>query len=106
MTAIVVAGVPIGDQEYVRVHLAKTASATKSKIETISSKLRAESVQALHVLNIFCLQPIFTYWTQHVYPSDVVEPNRRYPRAEAPAWNSTGVRWGEGSARWMASRRK
>ena len=82
---IVVAGVPIGDQEYVRVHLAKTASATKSKIETISSKLRAESVQALHVLNIFCLQPIFTYWTQHVYPSDVVEPNRRYPRAEAPA---------------------
>ena len=45
----------------------------------------AESVQALHVLNIFCLQPIFTYWTQHVYPSDVVEPNRRYPRAEAPA---------------------
>ena len=36
---IVVAGVPIGDQEYVRVHLAKTASATKSKIESISLKL-------------------------------------------------------------------
>ena len=82
---IVVAGVPIGDQEYVRVHLAKTASATKSKIESISLKLRAESVQALHVLNIFCLQPIFTYWTQHVYPSDIVERNRRYPRAESPA---------------------
>ena len=31
------------------------------------------------------MQPIFTYWTQHVYPSDIVERNRRYPRAESPA---------------------
>ena len=67
---IVVAGVPIGDREYVRVQLAGTALATKSKIEKIQLMLRPESIHALHVLNIFCLQPIFTYWTQHVYPSD------------------------------------
>ena len=76
---IVVAGVPIGDREYVRVQLAGTALATKSKIEKIQLMLRPESIHALHVLNIFCLQPIFTYWTQHVYPSDIVERNRRYP---------------------------
>ena len=52
---IVVAGVPIGDREYVRVQLAGTALATKSKIETIQLKLRPESIHALHVLDIFCL---------------------------------------------------
>ena len=84
---IVVAGVPIGAREYVRVQLAGTALATKSKIEKIQLMLRPESIHALHVLNIFCLQPIFTYWTQHVYPSDTagLGAPSRFAVDESPA---------------------
>src|SRR5256885_11290189 len=30
-------------------------------------------------------------------------PAKRSPRGEVPAWNSTGVRWGEGALMWMRS---
>ena len=32
-------------------------------------------------------------------------PAKARPAGEVPAWYSTGVRWGEGSLRWMASSR-
>ena len=67
---IVVAGVPIGDREYVRVQLAGTALATKSKIEKIQLMLRPESIHALHVLNIFCLQPIIIKFAANLHVLD------------------------------------
>ena len=60
----------IGPAEYVRVQLAGTALATKSKIETIQLKLRPESIHALHVLNICCLQPIIIKFAANLHVLD------------------------------------
>ena len=68
----VVAGVPIGDAEFVRVHLEGTVTAALSKCSNISTMLRDDCTHSLHTLNIRCLQPILCYWTQHVYPSDML----------------------------------
>ena len=69
---LVVAGVPIGDTEFVRVHLASTVSEATSKCKNITSLLRSECRHTLNVLNLRCLQPVLSYWLQHVYPSDML----------------------------------
>ncbi|MEC7001645.1 MAG: hypothetical protein VXX04_07390, partial [Actinomycetota bacterium] len=70
----IVGGVPIGDSEFVRVHLAETVSDAVSKSRNISLMLQSDCLHTLHTLNIRCLQPILSYWTQHCYPVDVLQP--------------------------------
>ena len=78
----VVAGVPIGTDEFVRVHLNTVVSGAASKSSDISDMLTSECPHTLHTLNIRCLQPILSYWTQHCYPSQVVA---QHDDEESPA---------------------
>ena len=55
-----------------RVHLEGTVNAALSKCSNITTMLRDDCIHSLHTLNIRCLQPILCYWTQHVYPTDMV----------------------------------
>ena len=66
----IVGGVPIGDAEFVRVHLAETVSDAVSKSRNISLMLQSDCLHTLHTLNIRCLQPILSYWTQHCSLAD------------------------------------
>ena len=68
----VVAGVPVGDQGFVRTHLMMTVGAAASKTRNITSMLSPECHHSLHTLNVRCLQPILSYWAQHVYSRHVV----------------------------------
>ena len=80
-TGCVVAGVPIGDRDFVRVHLEETVTDAVSKTENITSMLSDHCLHALHTLNMRCLQPILCYWTQHCAPRDVELPARRMDSA-------------------------
>ena len=67
-----VAGVPIGDDEFVRVHVDATVSSAEGKCKLVTAMLDGDCAHTLHTLNIRCLQPVLTYWTMHVYPSDML----------------------------------
>jgi len=73
---IPIAGVPVGNEEYIAAYLGRKANQMLSKIETVVTKLRDLHTQSLYTTTLYCLNPMFQYWTQHCYPEDVANHAR------------------------------
>ena len=73
---IPIAGVPVGDAAYINAFLGHRSNRMLSKIETVVTKLRDLHVQSLYTATMYCLAPMFQYWTQHCYPADVMHHAR------------------------------
>ena len=63
-----VGGAPVREEAFVNAFLELKAAMTVSKINTVSTKLRDLHLQSLHSATLYCLVPMFQYWTQHCYP--------------------------------------
>ena len=78
---IPIAGVPVGDEDYVAAYLGHKANQTVSKIETVVTKLRDLHVQSLYSATLHCLNPMLQYWTQHNYPEQITARARTVDHA-------------------------
>ena len=73
---VMIGGVPVGDDAYVRGILGKKAQVTVSKTDKTCDMRRDAHLPALWTSLQYALQPRFHHWVQHCYPSDALAPAR------------------------------
>ena len=68
---IMVAGVPVGDEQFIHSKLDNKVRKALSKIDTLCTKLRDAHLQSMFCALRVGLAPMMDHWIQHCYPDDV-----------------------------------
>jgi len=69
---ILVGGVPVGDDSFLRIHLHSIVRRLESRFTSVGDGLR-DDIEGAWVLHHYCLQPTFDFWLCHIVPRITTE---------------------------------